>query len=496
MSQESKNNSKQTDDPIYYVENVDGTDFTFYLSLEHNKSLLPEDPRKSQSRKLDVVKVSSLLTKGDLRNKGQNLLDKLKRASGTAWKTLARSFSKELRNEIKSKGQTEETKAILIQKILKELNNLIATGDIAALLADSKDDLNATEHKLIDKLSVPGRRAYINRKKFNKHFPEVIKPSQSQRLSMSGRALICSSYQGELLSISFRKKSSESSYKPHEGKPGDHPLSIKQYCDELYKAIFEFEGAKDVTKRGLLVITGATNSAKSEIATGLIYMYLEKQKKDSKRRPHLVTFEDPIEKFYETGGSSRASNFSVDMPAAKDGIDYTPREKVKDVKSLKETLEDALRQTPSVLFVGETRDKLDWRRLVDFAGTGHLIVTTAHAGSLTESMHKIFEALRVKTPAERSEIANRLLGIVHIKHHDDTKVLIPAVWRRTQTGKNALTAEGLSSLLPYKPKKDKDVAEKGCLGRAWFAEKFAGKLGAEKKSALEKTTIAWDLEGV
>ncbi len=495
MSQESKNNSKQTDDPIYYVENVDGTDFTFYLSLKENKLLLPGETLK-QSRKLDVVKISSLLTKGDLRNKGHNLLGKLKGVSGTAWKTLARSFSKKLQTEIKSKGQTEKTKAILLQKILKELNDLIATGDIAALLSDPVDDLDAREHELIEKLSVPGQQAYINRKKFNKHFPEVIKPSQSQQLSMSGRALICSSYQGELLSISFRKKSSESSYKPHEGVSSEHPLSIKHYCDELYQAIFEFGGARDVTKRGLLVITGATNSAKSEIATGLIYMYLDKQKKDSKRRPHLVTFEDPIEKFYATGGIREASNFSVDMPAAKNGIDYTPREKEKDVKSLGEILEDALRQTPSVLFVGETRNKLDWRRLIDFAGTGHLIVTTAHAGSLTESMHKIFEALRVKTPAERSEIANRLLGIIHIKHHDDTKVLIPAVWRRTQTGKNALTAEGLSSLLPYKPKKDKDVAEKGCLGRAWFAERFAEKLSAEMKGALEKATIAWDLEGV
>jgi hypothetical protein len=191
------------------------------------------------------------------------------------------------------------------------------------------------------------------------------------------------------------------------------------------------------------------------------------------------------------------------MLAAKDRIDYTPREKgeQKDVGSLKAALADALRQTPTVFFVGETRNKKDWRQLIDFAGTGHLIVTTAHAGSLTEAMHKIFEALEVKTPAERSEIANRLLGIAHIRRYsgDGVEILVPAVWRRTPTGKNALTAEGLSSLLPYKPKAD-DV-EKGCLGRAWFAEKLIApipddNLSRENKDNLKKKIIGWDLEGV
>jgi hypothetical protein len=521
MSQESKNDSnREQEGLIYYVENVEGADFTFYLDIDevNEKRLLPEEviyqdggkqsskERFSYSKKLQV-KIPPLLTKSDLINEDHDVLDKLKESSrpseseiqsGTAWGKLFDRFSEELQTEIKTDGQNAETKAILLPKLIKELNNLLTTEDLAQLLNDPNDDLDAAERELIKNFSVPGQKAYINRKKLDKHFQESIKPFHPPLPEISGRALICRSYQGELLSVSFRKKLSGSSYAPDERASSEYPLSIKNYCDELYRAMFEFAD-KDSAKRGLLIITGATNSSKSEIATGLIHTYLDKQIKDSKGQPHLVTFEDPIEKFYEIPGKGNASNHSVEMVGAIKRVNYTPREKGKDVESLKEALEDALRQTPTVLFVGETRDKADWRRLVDFAGTGHLIVTTAHAGSLTEAMHKIFEALDVRTPAGRSEIANRLLGIIHIKRHADSNILVPAIWRRTPTGKNALTAEGLSSLLPYRP--EGDDAEKGCLGRAWFAENLiklidASKLNKKKQDRLKREAIKWDLEGV
>jgi hypothetical protein len=487
MSRKNAHNSVQNKEQVYFVENVEGADFTFYLHGDDNELLLlpkkivdqdeqnqSSGKRFSYSTKLNVVKLP--LTRGHLKSDGDYLLDKLNEALGqsqqsqsmpeSAWGNISKNLSDKLIEDIKTNGQEEEKRESLLQKLLEELNRLLMSEGAAGILEDG-------------------------------HFQEAIGSF------ISGRALICRSYQGKLLSVSFRKKSSKATYKPDEDVTAEYPLSIEKYCHELYEAI------RCIEKRGLLVITGATNSSKSEIAMGLMYKYLEEQTKDAKRRPHLVTFEDPVEKLYATEGVSKASNLSVKMPAAIiHKIDYTPREKGnasekdKDVETLKEALEDALRQTPTVLFVGETRDKEDWRRLIDFAGTGHLIVTTAHAGSLTEAMHKIFEALRVKTPAERSEVANRLVGIVHIKRYTDAatgkKILLPAVWRRTPTGKNALTAEGLSTLLPYRPEKPEDVAEKGCLGRAWFAEKLVKVIDDSEmdKEMLKRAAIEWDLEGV
>lgn len=523
MPPQNKNDSnREQEEPIYYVEveNAEDTDFTFYLDLDEvdEQRLLPKEifyqdgqkqshrERFSYSQKLRV-KIPPLLTKSDFINEGNDFLERLKDTSRqskseseprTVWGNLFEKFSEGLKENIKTAEQKPETLAILVPQIIEELNKLLMTENMAEIFHEPDDALGAAEPEWIKNFSETGRQAYINRKQFNKHFQETIKPFQWPLSEISGRALICRSYQGKFLSVSFRKKSQKSSYAPDERASREYPLSIKNYCDELYEAMFEFAD-KGSAKRGLLIIAGATNSSKSEIATGLIHIYLDKRRKDSKGRPHLVTFEDPIEKFYENPVESQASNRSVEMPAARKGVNYTPREKGKDVESLKEALEDALRQTPAVLFVGETRDKTDWRRLVDFAGTGHLIVTTAHAGSLTEAMHKIFEALDVRTPAERSEIANRLLGIIHIKRHVETNILVPAIWRRTPTGKNALTAEGLSSLLPYRPERGDD--EKGCLGRAWFVKNLIeladdSKLGKEKRGRLEKEAIKWDLEGV
>src|SRR5207249_2189827 len=95
------------------------------------------------------------------------------------------------------------------------------------------------------------------------------------------------------------------------------------------------------------------------------------------------------------------------------GIDYTSRQKGIDVHDLKCASEDALRQTPAVFYIGEVRDASDWKEVLEFAGTGHLVVTTAHAGSLIEAMIKLLGAVDAKTPADRRRYAEKILAVVH-----------------------------------------------------------------------------------
>jgi hypothetical protein len=167
------------------------------------------------------------------------------------------------------------------------------------------------------------------------------------------------------------------------------------------------------------------------------------------------------------------------MDAMAKMVDYTPRQREVDVEDLAEALQDALRQTPKVFFVGETRNSQDWKALIDFAATGHLLITTAHAGSLVEAMHKIFLATKAKTSAERGEVAGRLLAIVHLKRVElsepatsgayryNYNVLVPALWRRLPKGLNGLIAEGLASVLPHSYSDTGDPCS--CLGRKYFA---------------------------
>jgi Type II/IV secretion system protein len=507
---------------VYYVEDVDGDDFTFYLSANENETLLREETpdrdgqkqppkgneqeqlqkgggqerqpkeRFSYSKTLTVVRCSPLYKTDDVLD-ARKFVSRLKHVIENPKIVLERRVKRTIQKLIKSL-QADPSDDFL-RKIIEELNKVLKGRGKTAFNYDC-ERIRLGEG--LEKFSKRGQSACKRRHRFDKIFTRVVKPFQPDLTPVTGRAIISRSYQGELLSVTFRKKSAKSSYEPDKSKK--FSISLEEYCAELYRAIRVTE------MRGLLVITGATNSAKSEIATGLIYKYLEewKQKHKGKGRPHLVTFEDPVEKFYASvGDGERSAHRSVETPAvAERGVNYTPREKGdagerrKDVESLREALADALRQTPTVFFVGETREKLFWRLLIDFAGTGHLIVTTSHAGSLTEAMHKIFEALKVRTPAERSEIANRLLGVIHIKRQQ--KILVPALWRRTSTGKNALTAEGLSSLLPYTPEEG-DV-EKGCLGRFWFARRLVTYIAEPERSEVEagilKDAVAWDLEGV
>ena len=520
-----ENLPQKTEDRIYFVENVEGDDFTFYLSVKGNEHLLleeasgrdeqgqPPKARFSHSRILDVIRMP-LLRESDVKDTEdfRKCLEQAFDQEQSLGEKPISGLLGELRARIAdpSQGQFQE----LLPEIIKKLNEWLWSNDETARPDDRGQDFSLKAQETLQRMSERGQRACRKREKLDDYFHEAIEPFQLEQSIIRGRTLICRSYQGKFLCASFRKKPSKSSYKPDSS--GDFPLNLDKYCEVLYKAINVTGHVADM--RGLLVITGATNSAKSEIATGLIYRYLEDAKETGRaKRPHLVTFEDPIEKYYETAGDDRGDDdgkdfgCAIEMPAAKSGIDFTPREKGnagepgKDVESLEQALEDALRQTPAVFFVGETRNKRDWRQLIDFAGTGHLIVTTAHAGLLTEAMRKIFEALAVKTPAERSEIAERLLAIVHIKRHDDSHILVPSVWRRTAKGKNALTAEGLASLLPYRPHTDSEkedyLKKEGCLGRAWFANELKGminqsKCDAESQKKLCSAALRWDLEGV
>jgi hypothetical protein len=336
----------------------------------------------------------------------------------------------------------------------------------------------------------------------------------------TGRALICYSACRQYFSVNVRALSDDSGYEPLARKTDSDKdskaflFSIEEYCKQIYALVFnrprvcdegaDIEGSQlGQMAHGLLVITGSTYCAKSEIARGLIYLHLQEQKKayleeKSKgrktRRPHLVTFEDPIEQRYLNATELHGPTANgVDITLTR--IDYTPRQKDTDVDVLRTALRDALRQTPKVFFVAETRNKREWELLLDFAATGHLIVTTAHAGSLVESMHKIFEARDVSTAADRSEIANKLLGVVHLRNgaveiddENTTNVLFPAVWHQTPRGIAALTSDGLASLLPHRPGDVRDDVP-SCVGRRWFIEQLITSVNGRKpnpENVLEK----------
>jgi type IV pilus assembly protein PilB len=105
---------------------------------------------------------------------------------------------------------------------------------------------------------------------------------------------------------------------------------------------------------GLLLVAGATGSGK----TTTIYSLLKHLSSPTKK---IITIEDPIE--YMLPGVSQVS---VDE---KIGLTFS------------RILRAVLRQAPNVIFIGEIRDSETAQSTIQAALTGHLILSTVHAGS-------------------------------------------------------------------------------------------------------------------
>jgi hypothetical protein len=214
---------------------------------------------------------------------------------------------------------------------------------------------------------------------------------------------------------------------------------------------------------GLILMSGATATAKSGIARGLAYKYLEAACIAKPARiPHLLTYEDPIEKYF-WNDVTREHHLDNPLHWTQSQIDYTPRQLVKDTLSLDEVLRGALRQTPALVYVGEIRTSLELHQALEFGGTGHLIMATVHAGSLVETVAKVFNAVGASDSGTRAIYASKLRAAIHLERFEnlnpvgvETKVegdtlatVIPTIYRNTSAGLQGLVADGLSSLLPY-----------------------------------------------
>lgn len=291
-------------------------------------------------------------------------------------------------------------------------------------------------------------------------------------VTTEARALICPCFRGQWLSHNYR-----ATLEPVLPKNAEVPIVdpiwrnapwgsrssfLIETC-ELVSAIMPLIlGESAASPSGLVVFSGSTDSGKSNIARAfaLEVIRLRSRARSGARLPHLVTFEDPIETWELTWESARPVSAAPDLalkrsidspPAAADcGFCFTPREKGKDVATLASALSDAKRQTPSCFYIGELRAAEDWKHVLEFAGSGHLVVTTTHASSLADTVLRILDARNATTPAHRRSIAGCLTGCIHLKRAPlgKTKVILPSLWSHQGAALNSLVADGLSSVVP------------------------------------------------
>jgi twitching motility protein PilU len=127
-------------------------------------------------------------------------------------------------------------------------------------------------------------------------------------------------------------------------------------------------GLKDVvmTKRGLVILVGATGSGKSTTLAAMV------GHRNQNTRGHIVTIEDPIEYVH---------------PHLKCVV--TQREVGVDTESWHAALKNTLRQAPDVILIGEIRDRETMEYGIQFAETGHLCLATLHANSANQALDRV-----------------------------------------------------------------------------------------------------------
>jgi twitching motility protein PilT len=146
-------------------------------------------------------------------------------------------------------------------------------------------------------------------------------------------------------------------------------------------------------KQGLILVTGPTGSGKSTTLAAMIDLI------NTNRRCNIITVEDPIE-------FSHRDKMCI----------ISQREVGVDTNNFGNALRAVLRQAPDVILIGEMRDVETMSIAMQAAETGHLVFSTVHTNSASETIERI---VNMYPPHEKPQIclrlANTLKGILSQK---------------------------------------------------------------------------------
>jgi twitching motility protein PilU len=121
-----------------------------------------------------------------------------------------------------------------------------------------------------------------------------------------------------------------------------------------------------MTKRGLVIMVGATGSGKSTTLAAMV------GHRNANSYGHIITIEDPIEYVHPHGNCI-----------------ITQREVGIDTDDWEVALKNTLRQAPDVIQIGEIRSRETMDLAIAFAETGHLCLATLHANSANQALDRM-----------------------------------------------------------------------------------------------------------
>ncbi len=151
----------------------------------------------------------------------------------------------------------------------------------------------------------------------------------------------------------------------------------------------------DFTKisQGFILLVGPAGHGKSTTLAAML------DEINHARTDHIITIEDPIEYLF-----------------VQDKCIVSQREVGSDTPTFHGGLRTILRQDPDVIMIGEMRDMASIATSMTAAETGHLVFSTLHTNSASQTVDRIIDSF----PAEQqgqvvSQLAATLVAIVSIR---------------------------------------------------------------------------------
>jgi len=142
--------------------------------------------------------------------------------------------------------------------------------------------------------------------------------------------------------------------------------------------------------RGIVLLAGSTGCGKSTTLAAMIEHINGNLKK------HIITLEDPIEFVFE-------DNQSV----------IEQREVGLDTQSFHHALKHVLRQDPDIIMLGEMRDAVSFAAAMSAADTGHLVLSTLHTTTASQSINRILDFFKAEEREQvRRQLAATLRGVI------------------------------------------------------------------------------------